>query len=360
MIFSIAGKKQLTAFHSNWHPKELELEDYLISTAADGEGEAQLSQDIFGEPLLFVGNQKRTRNQKRADILAVDQSGNGVIVELKRYQGNLGVDTQALQYVADFSAYKGQDFIDRFGCDDPQGLRDRIESFLGAEADIDELNKDSRVILMARSFDPTLYSMGEWLSSLGVAFRCIEYTPFQVGKERFLSFSIAFDRSPRPLYRLRFQSTARELGIYWHNIGVPSEEWWTYLKTKGQIPACFLGQPGDQGEQLLRGYTKGDTVIAYAKGYGAVGWGVVRSPGSTYELVRRGSRDDKLEGEYLHRLGIDWKTIAPRLEDGIRPAVVRKEFGIYHPIPTAVSIPEKKARELIQALDEKFGRDNQA
>jgi len=33
---------------------------------------------------------------------------------LKRDKGVLGVETQALQCLADFSVYKGKDFIDRF------------------------------------------------------------------------------------------------------------------------------------------------------------------------------------------------------------------------------------------------------
>ena len=100
--------------------------------------------------------------------------GNSVIIELKRKNSPLGVETQALQYLADFSKFKGQAFIKRFLADNP-GLEENIYGFLGDEVKTEDINKNSRIILLARSFDPTLFSMGEWLSSRGIAFRCIEY-----------------------------------------------------------------------------------------------------------------------------------------------------------------------------------------
>jgi hypothetical protein len=47
------------------------------------------------------------------DYSRPDQAGNSVIVELKRQAGSLGVETQTLQYLADFSAFKGRDFLAR-------------------------------------------------------------------------------------------------------------------------------------------------------------------------------------------------------------------------------------------------------
>jgi hypothetical protein len=83
---------------------------------------------------------------------------------------------QALQYLASFSVFKGLEFLSKFG--EGAALRDRVQGFLGDEVRLEEVNRRSRIILVARSFDPTLFSMGEWLAKAGVAFRCIEYTPF--------------------------------------------------------------------------------------------------------------------------------------------------------------------------------------
>ena len=336
---------------SDWAPRELELERYLI-TKADSDIPV-MSESVFGEPLLLVSNQVRTIAKKRADILALDRAGNGVIIELKRNAGRLGVETQALQYLADFSKYRGKNFLRKFSSN-PGVSEETILRFVGDKANIDEINTHSRVILVARSFDETVYSIGEWLSSKGVAFRCITYLPVQVGDAQLLSFSIAFDRSQDSLYPLTFSSTAREPGIFWHNIARADQSWWNFLVSERQIPACFDNAPGDQGEKLLSRYLPGDIVVAYAKGYGAIGWGAIEDP-NTYRLINPGSRGDVLGGNCRHRLTVQWKATARELKDGLSADEVRRDFNIYHPISTSVSVNMANGKRLIDRLSERFG-----
>jgi hypothetical protein len=350
MIFHINKKNEIETWQPDWNPSEQDVEHYLVSFT--DEDSSILNEEIFREPLLLISNQVRTRQNKRADLLAIDRDGNGVVIELKRHQGSMGVETQALQYLSDFSSYRGMAFLSQFKKGDEKSMKE-VRGFLGDAAAIDDINKATRVILMARSFEETLFSMGEWLCSVGVAFRCIEYTPFNVGPKNFLSFSVAFDRSPRLIHRLGFRGTAREPGFFWHNIGQPDQDWWDYLKNTGQITASFSNQPGDEGERLLKRYVKGDTIIAYAKRHGAVGWGVIENPAS-YRLIEKGSADDKLGGFQRHRLNISWTAVAPKLENGLPAAKVSKDYGIYHPISTSVSISPEKARELRDALTERF------
>ncbi len=188
MIFRIEKHGGIESYHSTWIPKELELEKYILPRS-DLE-ERLLEASVFGESLLLLDNQVRTRHAKRADILALDKAGNGVIIELKRQVGSLGVETQALQYLADFSISKGRDFLTRF-CKRDDSLEERVLGFLGGDFKTEDINRHSRIMLVARSFDESLFSMGEWLSRSGVAFRCIEYTPFEIGHEKFLSFSVS-------------------------------------------------------------------------------------------------------------------------------------------------------------------------
>lgn len=349
MLFEIE-KDSISAVQSSWIPKELELEKYLV-TSADTDAPV-LDPSVFGEPLLLISNQVRTRTKKRADILAIDRVGNGVIVELKRNRGTLGVETQALQYLADFSKYKGSHFISHFSENSNQ-MEENALRFMGGKWRVEDLNKNSRIILLARSFDPTVYSMGEWLSNHGVSFRCIEYTPVEIGNTRFLSFSIAFDRSPELLFPVAFPSTARERGFFWHNIAHANDDWWKFLVHDKQIPACFKNEPGDQGEKLLTSYIKNDVIIAYAKGYGAVGWGVIDDPQS-YRLLHPGHSEDTLNGDCLHRISVIWKATAENLSKGIAPDIVREQFGIYHPISTSVTIDKEKAQRLIDELNRTF------
>lgn len=349
MLYEIE-KNSISAVRSSWIPKELELEKYIVTSAYTDA--PILETSVFGEPLLLISNQVKTRRNKRADILAIDRAGNGVIVELKRDKGQLGVETQALQYLSDFSNYKGSNFISHFS-ENPEKMEETILSFMGGNQRVEDINKNSRIILLARGFDPTVYSMGEWLSNHGVSFRCIEYTPVEIEKKRYLSFSIAFDRSPELLFPVVFNSTAREPGIFWHNIARANNDWWRFLVQQSQIPACFKNEPGDQGEKILTSYINGDIIVAYAKGYGAVGWGIIENP-SSYKLLSPGDTNDKLNGNCLHRISIAWKATASNLNKGISPDVIREQFGIYHPLSTSVTIDKKKAQGLISRLNDTF------
>jgi len=352
VLFKISeNEKSLSTVRSEWKPKELELENLLVSLESNGSAQI-LSEAVFGEPLLLISNQVLTRTKKRADILALDRGGSGVIIELKRDFGLLGIETQALQYLADFSAYKGESFLSRFAPEKSQ--REDIFSFLGNEARVDEINKNSRIILVARAFDETVYSLGEWLSSKGVPFRCVAYTPVAVGSEKFVSFSIAFDRSVGALFPLTFTASAREPGYFWHNIARSDEAWWNFLISAGQIPACFDDLPGDQGERLLNRYVGGDVVIAYTKGFGAIGWGEVLA-GNNYQLLKKGDKGDFLKGCCLHRRSVRWHSVAKKLNEAMPAEQVRKDFGIYHPISTSVSMDADNGKRLVEALTERFG-----
>lgn len=352
MLFKIIEKThQLEPVTSTWNPAELELEKFLITS----ESEVRiLSESIFGEPLLLISNQVRTATKKRADLLAIDRNGNGVVIELKRDKGRLGVETQALQYLSDFSGYRGRDFIRRFSSD--SATEESILGFVGGKATADDLNNRTRVILLARSFDESIFAIGEWLSSKGVAFRCISYTPIEIGELRMLSFSVAFDHSSEGLFQLSFSSNTREPEIFWHNIANTSEDWWKFLRSRGQIPACFQNSPGDQGEKILTKYISGDKIIAYAKGFGAIGWGIVESP--KYRLVPPGDSDDKLNGNCRHRIDITWKAAAKRLPDGLAADEVRNRFGIYHPISTSVTIRRQNGLALMTELSQRFQNED--
>jgi hypothetical protein len=351
MLYQINDKtKKLEPVISNWLPRELELENYLINTI-DSEIKI-LDESVFGEPLLLISNQVRTAKNKRADILALDRSGNSVIIELKRNEGRLGVETQALQYLADFSSYKGKNFLKQFS--KKNGITEEtILGFIGGKTSIDEINSRSRVILVARGFDETIFSLGEWLSKNGVAFRCIRYTPIEIASRKMISFSIAFDHSPEGIYRLSFSSRAREPGIFWHNIASSDQAWWKFLRNKGQLPACFENSPGDQGETILNRYIKGDKIIAYARGHGALGWGLVKNP--NYRLIKAGDiEDDQLQGNCRHRIDISWNATAESLTQCMSARDVREKFSIYHPISTSVEIDTTKGLKLIEALSVRY------
>jgi hypothetical protein len=347
---------------TTWVPKELKLEKYLLSTIQSER--PLLRPEVFGEELLPIGHQIQTKQGKRVDILAVDQLGNSVIIELKKDAGRLGVETQALQYLAEFSIYKGKKFITQFSQIyrsfmnefgnlplNKISLEEEILGFTGHQT-TEQINQNSRIILIARGFDPVLFSMGKWFADNGVPFRCLEYVPFEIGTEKFIGFSLVFDDSPSGIFPLTF-SSFREPQYFWHNIGAseskPQQEWWDYLVKTSQIAASFSNQPGDEGEKLLREYVKGDRILAYSSGHGALGYGVTKNPGG-YELIKPNTDDDLLEGRLRHRLPIEWKVVIHNLNHAIKAQTI-KNLGGYHPIRTKVRIDKVIAEKLIKEIE---------
>ena len=345
---------------------EDDLEKSIIASESD-DGDILFRNDIldpkiFGEPLLLVKEQARTHEGKIADIVALDLNGNSVIIELKKDKASLGVDVQALQYLASFSKLKGKYFIKEFFLNlHNNEIENKLYTFFesyGFKFDIENINKESRIILIAQDFDPILFSMGEWLSNKGVPFKCIQYTPFNIEYENkkyeYIDFSIVFDRTQylnQPLMVKNFQSD-RKNEIFWHNIADRSQNWWEYLIHSQRIPACFDNQIGDQGHRLLHKYIEGDTIIAYASNFGTIGYGII--PKHNYSLITENSEDDKLNGGCLHRLEIKWIRYVKNLKDGIKSERLKKDFDMVHPLSTSVKVNDKKGRALIDFMDHNF------
>jgi hypothetical protein len=354
MIFEVCDQRA-EPVRSDWEPAELELEKYLISKADGASNAALLDAKVFGEPLLLLENQVFTRQGKRADIVALDQYGNGVFIELKKREAKQGIETQALQYLANYANLKGERFLHRFS-----PAKAAIDEFLG-DYDVYSLNQKSRIMLVARSFDESVLSMGEWLASQGIAFRCIEYLPFDVQGRKFLSFSVRFDRSRESLYQLSWADRVPQ--CFWHNIGTSplssnnsdageQQTWWNYHLSERMISAGFANEPGDAGDKLLNSYGAKDTVIAYTSGFGAIGWGVIDRP--EYELVSR--EHDQFAGVgHRHRLtGVNWKNVAQSVNDAISAQELKERFGLNHPIQTKSKIRREQAEALITEMKKRF------
>ena len=128
------------------------------------------------------------------------------------------------------------------------------------------------------------------------------------------------------------------------------------MKANKVITAGFDGEAGDEGERLLRSFVVGDTLIAFATGKGAVGFGVIKKASSeTYKLIEPGTAEDIAEGYHLHRANIEWLYVAPSLSNAISARDVREKFGIHHPIRTSCWIDNSEnAEKLIAEMKTRF------
>ncbi|WP_217877305.1 hypothetical protein [Pseudoalteromonas shioyasakiensis] len=340
---------------------ELKLEKLILANQRDDNDNTTtqlLNEGIFGEELILLKNQIKVVNKKRADILALDRNGNGVVIELKKDGGRLGVETQALQYLADISRFKGEKFISNSRLIEKKFI-ESIESFIeSASLEREDINTKNRIILIANSFDKTLFSMGEWLSEKGVGFKCIQYS---VSKHsdgtQYIDFSVVFDRSPESTFPLEFSAIEREPKYFWYNIGTTDFDNWAFLKSESIVSAGFDGKEGDKGTELLNSFIKGDKLIAYVNGYGAVGVAEIRqSPENGYKCLSKSVKNDPVSEYHLHRLKVKWLyTSNDDFNGAIAPSVLKADFNIHHPYTTSCSIASEKAKRLIQHLKTQLG-----
>lgn len=98
MIYKIKGEELVHISHDSSF-SELVIENLIIP-----DRELDFFQEhIFNEDLMYIANQRTLKNAfkqetstNRLDVLAIDRQGNGVIIEIKKNQGYLGMETQAL------------------------------------------------------------------------------------------------------------------------------------------------------------------------------------------------------------------------------------------------------------------------
>jgi hypothetical protein len=120
---------------------------------------------ILGHNLIIIGEQVRTKSGP-LDLLAIDDQGNTVIVELKRERLPREVIAQAIDYAADIDTYS----IDKLSeiCHSYRGksLEETIEEgFPNVNPEELSININQRILLVGFGIEERLTSMIEWLSS---------------------------------------------------------------------------------------------------------------------------------------------------------------------------------------------------
>ena len=129
----------------------------------------------IGESLWVIGQEVRPSEAipDRVDILALDESGHCVVIELKRGSHKLQL-LQAISYAGMVSRWSGESFVETLAKNYHQPLDDArsdIEQHVGS--DISALNQAQRILLIAEDFDPALLVATEWLhENYGVDIRC--------------------------------------------------------------------------------------------------------------------------------------------------------------------------------------------
>jgi hypothetical protein len=137
------------------------------------------SPDAFceeiGETLLVIGQEVRPSDAvpDRIDILAIDELGSAVVIELKRGTHKLQL-LQALSYAGMVSNWTADQLVEALSSSFNKTTEDastEIEEHTGL--DIANINQEQRLMLIAEHFDPALLIATEWLhEKFSVDIRC--------------------------------------------------------------------------------------------------------------------------------------------------------------------------------------------
>ena len=162
--------------------KPVRFKDLELKEKFDIEVWFRKNPEILGENLLIISEQTLLPSGRKPDLLALDKSGNLVIIELKTDDSGKEIYWQAITYAANFSEFSYADIIDVYekylgnlGIADPNP-KDKIEEFV--EEDIEKINQKQRLILVSKEFHPDVLRAVLWLRDFEIDIKCIRLTPY--------------------------------------------------------------------------------------------------------------------------------------------------------------------------------------
>ncbi len=183
----IDGKLELieTSLAQSGRTETFDLEAWIASNPS-----------IIGPNLAIVGRQVMTKSGP-LDLLAIDNAGNTVIIELKRDKLPREALAQAIDYasdVADWNIEKISEICTKYT---GRSLDDVVsECFPETNFENVNLNETQRVVLIGFAIEPSLERMINWLSDsyrVNVNAVLLKYTKTQGGEELLTRTAIISD-----------------------------------------------------------------------------------------------------------------------------------------------------------------------
>ncbi len=139
---------------------------------------------ILGEDLLVIAKEFSgfDRTRERPDLIAIDREGDVVVVELKRDDSGSDVHWQAIKYASYLKLATPNQLVEMLASyekiSEAEAESELIKHLDGD--DLDELNRNQRVILASHRFAPEVTSAVIWLNDIAVRnnlITCIQLTP---------------------------------------------------------------------------------------------------------------------------------------------------------------------------------------
>ena len=185
------------------------------------------------ETLLIVGQQVANLSGARNDLVALDGSGNLVLIEIKRDATDIAsrkeaMEFQAVRYAASLATIRTVDdlvdkifsrYIDKWKNEfDLSKLTSRelgkrlVDEFLKQNNADNSFNKKQRIILLAGQFDDQTLSAAAWMAENGMDISCISLNPFRTADRLFLSTKKLIPTRPAQDFFIGLQDVSAAVG----------------------------------------------------------------------------------------------------------------------------------------------------
>lgn len=201
---------------------------------------------------------QETAFQNLTDILAVDEHGNVIVIEVKRGQAPRDVIAQALEYASDVAGWDYQRLNDRatayFAANNLSysSLLDAMQEWFEIEpGELSEaqVNQRQRIFIVGEDIDLKIARTTQWLQQRGIDIGCVRYTCYRTQEgDLFLEFSTLGPPmgAPSPV---GIPAPDNELQAFWQDLlDRAREQGFPYLQdvsaTTSRWVRCSAGVPG--------------------------------------------------------------------------------------------------------------------
>lgn len=271
---------------------------------------------LIGVDGIIIGRQVVTAHGKRIDLLAMDEEGNLIIIELKRDKSARDIVAQILDYASWVCKLTTKEVheLARGYCD--KTLAEMYRAKYGKAAP-ETLNATHQMIVVASEVDEATKRIIEYLSQEhDVGINASFFNIFgDVGHEWLTTDSLLDQEEVKD--RSVKKARAPWSGLFYVTGGSEEDRPWEELRQNGFFTACG----GRIYSNKLDNLEVGAPVFYYQKGTGYLGYGRVttpKMPASDYILENGERLTEKLPVSYLtdasddpdnasYVVGVDWK-----------------------------------------------------
>lgn len=249
------------------------------------DSELQLENLIHADPAilnpdwLLIGRQVLTAYNKYIDLLAVDQTGSVIVIELKRDKTPREVVAQALDYA---SWVKGLDaaalaeiheeFRQKYH-GDSRSLDDEFARMFGLKLDDDTLNSSHQMVIVATEMDSSTERIVRYVTEFNIPLNVLFFRVFGDGDARYLSRAWFMDPS-----ETLEQATTTKAGEPWNGeFYVSFGHWKEGRSWDDAVKYGFISAGGGLWYSRTLGVLqKNDRVWVNVPKHGYVGVGIVQ------------------------------------------------------------------------------------